>query len=101
MRIQIVFATPASQPILAVSLPTGATVLTALALPTVRDALGDAVCDSARVGVFSTLVTRDTVLHDSDRIELYRPLTADPKTARRKKANKTAKHKAGLGSIAG
>lgn len=98
MNITVVYATPDAQPILMLSLPTGATVLTALALPKVRDALGDAVCDSARVGVFSKLVTRDTVLHDGDRLELYRPLTADPQTARRKKANKKAKHKAGVGA---
>ncbi len=38
-----------------------------------------------KVGIFGKLVTPDTVLREGDRIEVYRPLKADPRDRRRKK----------------
>lgn len=40
----------------------------------------------APFGVFSTRVTPDTVLKPGDRLEIYRPLTRDPKERRRQRA---------------
>jgi len=45
----------------------------------------DAGCD---VGVWGKLVRRDAALSDGDRVELYRPLIADPKETRRRRARK-------------
>ncbi|MCZ6525637.1 MAG: RnfH family protein [Gammaproteobacteria bacterium] len=46
-----------------------------------------------KIGVFSKLRDLDSVVRDGDRIEIYRPLIADPKDARRARAarQKTAK----------
>jgi hypothetical protein len=41
---------------------------------------------SAKVGIYSKLVKLDAVLRDKDRIEIYRPLIADPKEIRKKRA---------------
>ena len=41
---------------------------------------------STHLSAFSAIVKDDTVLHEHDRVELYRPLLADPKDARRKRA---------------
>ncbi len=41
-----------------------------------------------RVGVFNELASLETILHDGDRVEIYRPLQADPKEARRRRAAK-------------
>lgn len=41
-----------------------------------------------KVGVFGKLVNPDTVLREMDRIEVYRPLKADPRDRRREKVNK-------------
>lgn len=41
-----------------------------------------------RVGIYGKLKSLDTVLREHDRIEIYRPLVADPKEARRKRAQK-------------
>lgn len=38
-----------------------------------------------KVGIFGKLVSTDTVLREGDRIEVYRPLKADPRDRRRKK----------------
>ncbi|PMH37532.1 RnfH family protein [Vibrio sp. 10N.286.49.B3] len=39
-----------------------------------------------KVGVFSRNVKLDATVRDKDRIEIYRPLLADPKEIRRKRA---------------
>lgn len=39
-------------------------------------------------GIFSKSCTPDTILKDGDRLEIYRPLLADPKTMRRQRAKK-------------
>jgi putative ubiquitin-RnfH superfamily antitoxin RatB of RatAB toxin-antitoxin module len=40
------------------------------------------------VGIFGKKKTADTVLRDGDRVEIYRPLVADPKDARRRRVSK-------------
>jgi len=42
--------------------------------------------DTLAIGVFGDRVTEGTVLRDGDRVEIYRPLKADPKAARRQRA---------------
>ena len=42
--------------------------------------------DENKVGIYSKLCELDTVLEDGDRVEIYRPLKADPKEARRSRA---------------
>ncbi|MEY3182989.1 MAG: hypothetical protein RLZ35_974 [Pseudomonadota bacterium] len=42
--------------------------------------------DSHKVGIFGKLVSMHTLLQDKDRLEIYRPLTQDPKILRRKRA---------------
>ncbi|MEC4719431.1 RnfH family protein [Noviherbaspirillum sp. CPCC 100848] len=46
---------------------------------------------SARVGIYGKLKSLDTILRDRDRIEIYRPLIADPKEARRRRAGRSVK----------
>ena len=41
---------------------------------------------SAAIGIFGKTVKRDTVLEQGDRVEIYRPLYADPKESRRKRS---------------
>ncbi|OGV29607.1 MAG: RnfH family protein [Legionellales bacterium RIFCSPHIGHO2_12_FULL_35_11] len=43
---------------------------------------------SLPVGIFSTLVSRETLLSSGDRVEIYRPLTIDPKEKRRQRSLK-------------
>ncbi|MBC3935475.1 RnfH family protein [Undibacterium sp. CY7W] len=47
-----------------------------------------------KVGVFGKLKPLDAALHDGDRIEIYRPLSADPMEARRRRAKKQARQSA-------
>jgi putative ubiquitin-RnfH superfamily antitoxin RatB of RatAB toxin-antitoxin module len=80
MQIEVVLASAGQQLRLTLDLPAGSTVAAALAQ---RELAG--VVYSA-VGLFGQVVTPDTVLHDGDRVELYRPLLAEPKEARRRRS---------------
>jgi putative ubiquitin-RnfH superfamily antitoxin RatB of RatAB toxin-antitoxin module len=48
-----------------------------------------------RVGIYGKLKTLDTVLRDGDRVEIYRPLIADPKVTRRRRAESRDAKKSG------
>jgi putative ubiquitin-RnfH superfamily antitoxin RatB of RatAB toxin-antitoxin module len=50
-----------------------------------------------KLGIFAKLVKADTVLRDKDRVEIYRPLIADPKEVRRKRAEEGKVMKKGGG----
>ena len=49
------------------------------------------------VGIFGQLVKLDSHLQEGDRIEIYRPLTLDPKEARRLRAEKNKCHEQEIG----
>lgn len=61
-------------------LPEGATLQEAL-----TQSGWDITADTA-VGVWGKVLPRERTLRDGDRVEIYRPLVADPMTARRKRA---------------
>jgi putative ubiquitin-RnfH superfamily antitoxin RatB of RatAB toxin-antitoxin module len=67
-------------------LPEGATVSDGIAASGIREALPSVEIRADRVGIFARKVALDAVLRDGDRVEIYRPLTIDPKEARRKRA---------------
>lgn len=83
LRIEVVYCPrPGFTDRLDVCLPAGATVADALRASGMaeRHALNS---DDLRVGVWSRVVEAQTLLRDRDRVEIYRPLTVDPKEARR------------------
>ena len=55
------------------------------------------IAKTNKLGVFAKLVKADTVLRDRDRVEIYRPLIADPKDVRRKRAEEGKVMKKGGG----
>jgi putative ubiquitin-RnfH superfamily antitoxin RatB of RatAB toxin-antitoxin module len=83
--VHVVRAWPGGAEAIALSLPQGATVGHALAAA--RAAGWDiGVEDAGRVAVFGRAAGAATTLHDGDRVELLRPLQADPKDRRRERA---------------
>lgn len=52
--------------------------------------------DALVIGVWGRKTTPNHVLRDLDRIEIYRPLTVDPKVARRERFEKQGTNRAGL-----
>ncbi len=87
--ITLVQAYPRRTSIIELSLPPGAAVADALQ---VLNGAAEASIEpwSGHVGIFGQRCSPQRVLQDGDRVELYRPLTMDAKSARRQRA-KSAK----------
>lgn len=86
MVVEVVYAEPARQTLCKVTLPSGSTLQDAIdRAGIVPPTMDIAAC---KVGVFGKLCARDTLVRDGDRVEIYRPLLADPKTARRIRAGR-------------
>ena len=86
ITVEVVHARPEKQSLLTVEAPAGATVLEAIDRSGIREEFPGLVIDPARIGIFSRKASLDEVLREGDRVEIYRPLIADPKETRRKRA---------------
>ena len=84
IHVEIVCALPDNTRSLRLQLKPGATVGQALH-QAAQAAAFSGVDWQAAVGIFGRIVTAEQALKDGDRVELYRPLAADPKAARRKR----------------
>jgi len=83
VEIEVVYAEPDRQVVIALSLEKGATVGNAIARSGIAAEVPDVA--SRRLGIFSRIVTPNAVLQDGDRVEVYRALLVDPKDARRRR----------------
>ena len=85
MQIEVVFATPSRQELIALELRHGATVEEAICDSNIQSHFDEAL-DEYQAGVWGRPVGRDHNVKDGDRIEIYRPLARDPMDARRELA---------------
>jgi uncharacterized protein len=91
--VEVAYAEPRRAIVKAYRLVPPATVADALRLAAADvDFLGVDVAHSP-VGVFGRVVRPEQYLDDGDRIEIYRPLTADPKVARRNRAKQQSRRR--------
>ncbi|MEW9898303.1 RnfH family protein [Chitinivorax sp. PXF-14] len=82
MRVEVVYALPQQQRLIALEVAEGTTAAQALTLSGVMTECREAA-DRLRMGIFGRTVEGATVLRDGDRVEVYRALLADPKEVRR------------------
>ena len=87
VTVEVVFAEPSQRWLRKVTLPSGSTVAQAIDASGVARDIPGLVVDPARLGIFSRKVGPEHVLGEGDRVEIYRPLTIDPKEARRRRAH--------------
>lgn len=88
MKISVVYALPRRQAVLALDLPEGATAKDALERCRDLPEFSGVPLMTLPVGIYGREVSPDAVLQAGDRLEIYRPLLADPKEARRKRTAK-------------
>lgn len=87
MKIEICYALPERQELVTVDVPEGSTAIQAVESSGLLQKYPDIEPGGLnKLGVFAKLVKADAVLRDRDRVEIYRPLIADPKEVRRQKA---------------
>lgn len=86
IEVEVAYATPQEQCILKLRGKPGLTVLQAVQRSKIAERFPEIDPASAKMGVFGKLAKPDAVLLDGDRVEVYRPLIADPKEARKRRA---------------
>lgn len=86
ITVEVAFARPEQQWLRSVRLPAGSVVADAISASGIAALCPELAIGNDNVGVFSTLVGLDQLLADGDRVEIYRPLTRDPKESRRLRA---------------
>lgn len=86
MNVEVVYARRERQELVRVQLPEGATVRQAVEASGLLEKHPELDLTQNKLGIFSKLSKPDTVLRDRDRVEIYRPLIADPKEVRKQRA---------------
>jgi putative ubiquitin-RnfH superfamily antitoxin RatB of RatAB toxin-antitoxin module len=100
VNIEVVYALSNEQILLKRSVPAGTTVAEAIQASGVLDKHPEIDLANNKLGIFGKLTKADAVVRDKDRIEIYRPLIADPKEVRRKRAEEGKVMKKGGGTAA-
>ena len=86
--IEVTYALPEEQVLIALDVEQGTTVEQAVKLSGVLEKFSEIDLTKNKLGIFGKVTKADQVLRDKDRVEIYRPLIADPKESRRKRAEK-------------
>jgi len=87
ISVEVAYAEAERQFLRRLQLPAGSTIADAIAAAQVELEFGIDAAPLA-VGLWSKPAPRNTVLREGDRVELYRPLKADPKDSRRRRAER-------------
>lgn len=85
MQIAVAYSDPANQMWLRIEVPDDANVEQAIIKSGILRQFPDIDLTEQKVGVFGRLVDLDDALKPGDRIEIYRPIIADPKTVPRRR----------------
>lgn len=99
IRVEVAYARPEEQTIISVEIPEGATLEQAIVKSRIQERFPEIQIQIAKVGVFGKLGKLSTTLRAGDRVEIYRPLIADPKEVRKKRAAEGKRMRRGGGDL--
>lgn len=88
LHVQVCYATALREVFRDLTVPEGTTIEQAIAHSGLLQDFPGINLATQPVGIYGKKKPLDTVLREHDRIEIYRPLVADPKDSRRKRAEK-------------
>lgn len=86
IQVEVVYARPERQEVASISLPVGSTVGQAIEASGLLAKHPEIDLARNKLGIYAKLARLDTALRDRDRVEIYRPLIADPKEVRKQRA---------------
>ncbi len=86
LTVEVAYALPDRQALLEIRVPRGTSARQAVHLCGIRGQFPEIDLEQNRLGIFGRKVPADTPLEDGDRVEIYRPLQADPREVRRRLA---------------
>lgn len=93
IEIEVVYGLPHKQVLLSLPVPMGTCIEECIKLSGIVAHFPEIKPSEAVVGIFSRPEKLETIIKAGERIEIYRPLTADPKEMRKKRAAKMAEKK--------
>ena len=86
MIVEVAYALAEKQSLISLEVKEGSTLKEAIDASGILKQYKQIDLSKDRVGIFSKFATLDTVLREKDRVEIYRPLEADPKKVRKERA---------------
>ena len=95
IAVEVAYALPQLQRLVSVDVPPGSTLREAIDESGILEEFPEIDMENQRVGVFGKLAKPGDAVRPGDRIEIYRPLIADPKEVRRQRAAKAAAKSSG------
>ncbi|NMG28183.1 RnfH family protein [Aromatoleum evansii] len=90
MQIMVAYSEPGQQVSLLVELPEGSNVKDAIERSGILGLFPHIDLKLQKVGVYARVVKLDAALKDGDRVEIYRPITCDPKSVPTRKTRNNA-----------
>ncbi len=100
IKVEVAYALPQEQVILELEMPRGCTLMEAIEHSGILERYPDIeVMKKNKVGIFGRLSKPAQELREGDRVEIYRPLIADPKEVRRRRAAEGKRMKKGGGDL--
>ncbi|MCG6900653.1 MAG: RnfH family protein [Gammaproteobacteria bacterium] len=96
--VEVVYALPDRQTLLALEVASDATIAAVIEQSGILKQFPEIDLGENKVGVFGKLGKLTDTLHAGDRVEIYRPLIADPKEVRKQRAARGKAMKKGAGS---
>lgn len=90
-RVEVAYAAPSRQEVIEIAARPGSTIEQVIRESGLLERFPEIDLARNRVGIFGELAGLRDPVHDGDRVEIYRPLLADPKEARRRRAERRAK----------
>lgn len=95
IQVEVVYGRADEQALLTVGVIDGAVVKDVIVASKVMEHFPEIDLEKVKVGLFGKLTKMDQVVRAGDRIEIYRPLIADPKEVRKRRAAEGKKLKKG------
>jgi len=99
IHVEVAYARPDKQLILPLEVPEGTTIEQAIRQSGIMEHFPEIDLEKQAVGIFGKLKKLDTPLREGDRVEIYRPLIADPKEVRKQRAAAGKRMKKGGGDL--
>src|SRR5512143_3618287 len=101
INVEVIYAQRDRQKVVRLPVEEGCTVQTAIERSGLLEEFPEIDLGKNRVGIWNKLAKPDAALRDKDRVEIYRPLIADPKEVRKQRAAEGKAMKKGGGDTPG
>jgi putative ubiquitin-RnfH superfamily antitoxin RatB of RatAB toxin-antitoxin module len=99
IEVEVAYAKPEEQLIIKLDVAAGTTLQQAIEQSGILDRFPEIDPNQLKAGVFGKLKKLNQSLRDGDRVEIYRPLIADPKQVRKQRAAAGKRMKKGGGDL--